>query len=518
VLFARQSPILNVQTVGPQRIAVGKESVYQVTVANSGQVAADEVMVTISLPEWADVLGAEASAGATHSEKFGKEAKQFQWKVGRVEAKSRQRLVLRIMPRQSRPINLAVKWGYTPVATRAVIEVQEPKLAMRLRGPREVLFGKKELYKLELANSGNGDAENVVITLLPVGPGESISTTHNLGTVAAGEKKVVEVELTARQTGNLRIRIDLRGEGGVSAALDEQILVRRATLLASVEGPEFRYVGTTASYRVHLSNSGNAVANNVKVSVMIPSGAVYRSGTQGSQSQRDGRKLTWTLDELSPGEQQAFEFTCELGATGPSRVQVLCAAERELTASAALVTQVEAIADLALKVSDPTGPVAVGKETTYVLRIANRGTKDAQGVEVVAYFSHGVEPTSAEGGRHTIGPGQVAFEAVPTLAAGREIVLSIKARAETAGNHVFRAEVYCKPLGTRLVSEETTRFYDSRLVSASAPSQTRPTPRAPAAMGKPVQRVASRTRPGQNGKPTSATAPDAASAREPQPK
>jgi len=439
-----------------------------------------------------------------------------------VGADSRQRLILRIVPRQSRPIDLAVKWDYKPVASRTVIEVQEPKLAMNLKGPREVLFGKKELYKLELANSGNGDAENLVITLLPIGAGENISTTHNLGTVAAGEKKVVEVELTARQTGNLRIRVDLRGDGGVNAALDERILVRRAALQASVEGPEFQYVGTVAGYRIHLSNSGNAVAENVNVVAMIPPGATYCSGTQGSRSQPDGRKLTWTIQRLSPGAEQVFEFACELGAAGPGRVEVLCAAERELTASAALVTQVEAIADLALEVNDPTGPVAVGKEITYLLRIENRGTKDAEGVEVVAYFSHGVEPISAEGGRHTIGPGQVAFEAIPALAAGREIVLSIKAHAETAGNHVFRAEVYCKSLGTRLVSEETTHFYDNRPVSASTPSRAQPAAKTPFPTGKSVQRVASRTRPGearrQPGQPTPAPPPDAKSPRDRQPR
>jgi hypothetical protein len=43
--------------------------------------------------------------------------------------------------------------------------------------------------------------------------------------------------------------------------------------------------------------------------------------------------------------------------------------------------------------------------------------------------------------------------------AGGEVIYTITARAETAGNHVFRAEVHCKSLGTSLASEETTKFY-----------------------------------------------------------
>jgi hypothetical protein len=55
----------------------------------------------------------------------------------------------------------------------------------------------------------------------------------------------------------------------------------------------------------------------------------------------------------------------------------------------------------------------------------------------------------------------------------------IHAKAEAAGNHVFRAEVYCQPLGTKLVSEETTHYYGSaegglreRTMHAGAPSAT----------------------------------------------
>ena len=57
---------LNVQTLGPRRIVVGKEAVYEVTIQNSGEVAADDVVVFVGLPEWAGVAGAVASVGDTH--------------------------------------------------------------------------------------------------------------------------------------------------------------------------------------------------------------------------------------------------------------------------------------------------------------------------------------------------------------------------------------------------------------------------------------------------------------------
>ena len=64
LLFAHKSPVLSVETKGPRHIAIGKEAAYEVTIQNAGDVVADEVVVFIGLPAWADIAGAEASAGA----------------------------------------------------------------------------------------------------------------------------------------------------------------------------------------------------------------------------------------------------------------------------------------------------------------------------------------------------------------------------------------------------------------------------------------------------------------------
>jgi len=460
VLFVRQSPILNVATVGPKRIMVGRESAYELTIRNSGEVAATDVLVTVDLPEWAEVLGAQASSGSTRSATPGQGVSQFQWKLDRLEAKGEQKLVLRIIPRQRRPIDLAVKWNYTPLASQAVIEVQEPKLSMRLEGPREVLYGKKEMYRLEFSNTGNGDAENVMITLAPLGPGQSLPTTHRLGTIRAGDKTAIEVEVTARQAGDMTINVGLRGDGGVRAELSEKILVLRPAIKVDVEGPKVQYVGTTAVYTLHLGNPGSAAAENLNLTAAIPPGAKYVASDPPGQLELDQSKVTWSLDHLAPGAERTFVVQCVLGLAGASRLDVYSTADGDLAASDTATTEVEAIADLVLDISDPTGPVPVGAETAYQMKIRNRGTKRAEGVDVTAYFSHGIEPISVAGSQYKIGPGQVVFDTIESLAAGEDLVLTINARASKAGNHLFRAELYCKPLGTRLVGEETTHFYD----------------------------------------------------------
>jgi len=460
VLFARQGPQLLVETVGPRRILVGKESTYEITVRNAGEVAAEEVVVTVALPEWADVMGAEASAGATTSAKGAEQAGPFRWRVGRLEPKAKERLALRVVPRQSRPFDLGVKWDYTPAASQAQIEVQEPKLAIAFQGPRDVMFGKAEIYKLEVSNTGNGDAENVVLTLSPTAPGEKPATaTHQLGAVAAGQTKTIDVELTARQTGNLTIHVEARGDGGIRAQRVEQIVVRRALLKVAVEAPKVQFVGTEATYRIRLANAGSAPALHPVVTATLPPATKYLASPQSPRVSADGGKVVWTLEDLAPGAEAVCVMTCSVTTAGTNRLDVQCSADADLTATGSAVTQAEAIASLALTVDDPAGPVALESDAAYQVHVQNRGTASAESVEVLVYFSTGFEPKSAEGGKYQISPGQVVFEPIARLAAGQNAVFKIKAKAEMPGNHVYRVEVRSEPSGTRVVREGTTRFY-----------------------------------------------------------
>jgi hypothetical protein len=140
------------------------------------------------------------------------------------------------------------------------------------------------------------------------------------------------------------------------------------------------------------------------------------------------------------------------------------------------------VANLVMDVKDPEGPVAVGEEATYEIRVRNRGTREAVGVEVFAYFSRGIEPTKAEGSPNRLGPGQVTFQSIPAVAPGAEVVLKVHARADVAGNHVFRAEVHCKPLSARLISEATNLYYADTSATQEASHQVADEGPAPGTM------------------------------------
>ncbi len=503
--MAPQSPILSIQTHGPRRITVGKEAPYEVVIQNSGTVAANDLVVTIDLPPWAEVLSAEASIGSTQAPAPPDKAGQFLWRVGRLEPRVQEKLILRIVPRESRPFELGVRWSFTPQRSQTEIEVQEPKLGLQLEGPREVVHGQRQIYKLIMTNTGNGAAENVRISLTSKGAGEQVSASHKLGALAPGEKKVLEVELIPRSPGQVSLEVQLQGDGSAYAWLSETITIRKPELRLTLTGPTEHFVGAPAVYHLQVTNPGNAPAKNVQLTVQLPEGLDQIVATPEGRLSFDRRKLEWQFSEIAAGASQELSFRCQYRAAGLARISAKAAADTDLVATDSISTQVEAVADLTLSVVDPAGPVPVGEEALYEIRIHNRGAKTATQVEVVAYFSHGIEPVAAEGALHRIGPGQVVFNPIAAIAPGQTQVLKVKAKAERAGNHIFRAEVHCRSASVRLVSEGTTRYFGNaveRRVQLAQPTSSDP---ANTSANQPPVRTAERPPASSAQEPTSAS-------------
>jgi hypothetical protein len=144
---------------------------------------------------------------------------------------------------------------------------------------------------------------------------------------------------------------------------------------------------------------------------------------------------------------------------GENRIDAVVKSEGGLEKSASFTTRVEALADLKLTVSDPSGPTALGTNAVYEVHITNRGSKAAERIKIVAQFSEGVEPQEANGGAADIVPGQVLFHPISRIEPGAELVLKIIAKADKAGNHRFRAELTAGDPDTRLIAEESTYYF-----------------------------------------------------------
>lgn len=474
-VVSRRGPEVRLETSGPRRLLVGKPAHYKVALVNSGDVPATDVAVTIELPAWADIVGTEATTGQAQPAAEATPG-TFRWSVPTLKARSRQELKLEVVARQDREFELGVSWTSAPAEAVAKIEVRQARLELALAGPKEVSYGETSIFKLTFSNPGSADAENIVVRLLPLDAESAAAESHTLGRLAAGASKEVELELVARQQGQLKINIEATADGDLQVAVSEEVLVRRAGLQVAVEAPKFQYSGALATYNLTVSNPGDEPARNVRVTARLPRGATFVSSTDDGAHDEVAGQVAWELKSLEAGGQQVLTVRCTPTMSGPNQLAVDAAADGELTASVEETTEVEATADLVLEVRDPGGPMPVDEEVVYEVVVRNRGAKAATDIEVVGFFSNGIDPVKVEGGEYAIEDGKVLLSPLASLAAGDERVYRIKARAQFRGNHIFRAEVHCQTPESALAQEGTTRYYAADEDPIAAPVDEAATP------------------------------------------
>lgn len=459
LLITNRSPSISFETAGPPAIIVGREATYRVVMLNNGEMSGKNIVVTVRLPSWTEIISTSGSVGTPQVDSANPDCTIIQWEIAELKANGREELNLRLVPRDSRPFDLAVGWAFAPEATMAQIEVREPKLEMAVAGPDEILFGETEVYTITLSNPGTGDAENVVLNLLPLSTQHQMVGTRNLGTLRAGERKAIDVELTAHQSGQLQVKALAYADGNLRSEVVQEVNVRRPTLEVALLGPPRNFAATPATYRIRIENTGDAPADEASVMAVLPSGAEFISSTDGGKVDVGRNHLTWNIGSLRPGAVRLLEMQINLTTPGDNRLDVQCNAARSPMVAKAIVTHVDALADLKLYVNDPQGAIPVGTDSTYEIRIVNRGTKAAENVQLTGFFSEGIEPIAVRGWRGQPSTGQVAFAPIPSVAPEQELIVRIVARAQQPGNHVFRAELTCAAPETRLAAEEWTKYY-----------------------------------------------------------
>jgi len=466
-LFSVNSPAVIVDASGPKSLVIGKPSTFRVHARNMGDANARQVTIQIMLPQGVQLHDLRGSLGSPRQVTTPNGMMAVQWDIPVLPAHSEGSLDLGLIATQTRPFELSMEVAYAPLNAKSAISVLEPKLDMVIDGPQDILFGDSQIFKVIAKNTGTGPAENVSITIMPIKKGQNPTVIDSIGTIAAGDQKVIELELTAKQAGTLSLRAETSADNGLRAAAAHDVLVRRAELAVNAQGPGIKYAATTATYAVVVANAGNAPASGIQVEAQLPTGAKFVSATHGGKLDEATGRVTWTLPKLEAGTQQPLQVVSTLMVEGNNILQVSANADQGLSSRHELITRVESVADLKLLVNDPTGPIPVGQEVEYEFTLNNRGTKEARGVKVTVSFGTGIEPVSVEGGKGTIQGDVVQLNAIPSVNAGQEITVKVKARGRSEGNHTFRAEVRCEDPTTRLAIEESTHFYGTAIQTAS---------------------------------------------------
>ena len=198
-----------------------------------------------------------------------------------------------------------------------MIEVQEAKLALHLDGPSEVFFGKKEVFKLKVSNTGTGPAENLHDHADARGHRRQPAGFASHGDFGRGRRARDGSRDDRPRDRHVDHPGSVEGRRRRMPSWPNRVLVRRAAIAVAADGPAMQFVGAAATYRIRICNPGNAPAQNVKLVANLPTGAKYVSSEGGQAS---GKQVQWTLERLEPGVERVFLVKCSLGLPGDSQV------------------------------------------------------------------------------------------------------------------------------------------------------------------------------------------------------
>lgn len=234
----------------------------------------------------------------------------------------------------------------------------------------------------------------------------SIEVPTDAGGVAA-----VEVFQTNPQRGGAQIQVQIirperDGERLAVGTGSTSITWTAPDIDLQITGPASAEVGSTASYRIDVSNPGDLPVNDVVVTNPFPRALSYVSSTP--QANQSPSSLEWRLGTLGPRQQTSISVNYRVEQGGV--IENCAEANTSEGLAARNCTSMNTIAPGVEIQVDGAQTANVGDEVRYRITVINRGAAPATGLVIRDTFDAGLE--------HTGGAGSPIVRELGTLAAG----------------------------------------------------------------------------------------------------
>lgn len=340
------SPQLAIRAGGPDVATFDAPVTVYAELSNPGNQPATNVRVDVQLPPGARVVGADSFATFTD--------RAVRWDIGELPPQTALDLSLQIQAQS--PVDLVFQArGDGLVAEDSLrIDVFRPALVLKVV-PVEtrVQAGQNATFDIDVTNTGDRPLQNVYITatgdraMVHTGGSSTVENSKDDGPLQPGETWGARVVFTPTESGQRCIRVEGFADGGQRASQQACVTAinpvpQTPNLNASLEGPDRVAVGQTFIARARITNDGQGIARNVRVTMSFDGrlqvGEATTSGLDASRVAQ--RLLIWNLPSIAAGEEVKLEGRFTASAAGPgARISVNAQSAEGSTANADLVLQ-----------------------------------------------------------------------------------------------------------------------------------------------------------------------------------
>jgi uncharacterized repeat protein (TIGR01451 family) len=323
VSFEVGSPSLALEKSGPATAGVGEPIPYNIVVRNTGNQAADNVVITDEVP-----------SGMAHQSGQN----QISMPVGTVGPGESKTTTVTLSANQAgNYINRATASSSNAgsVSATAPTRVIKPSVKISKNGPPQQFLGKDANYRITVSNNGDTPLNGVTVTdnapnnaRITSAGGAQVSGSQaswSVGTLGAGQSRSFDLALTALAAGTTVNSASVQTAEGVSDQAQAQTVWRGfpAVLIELVDDPDPLRVGETSTYTLKVTNQGTAPDHNVKAVLRFPSGIQPISGSGTTPVQVNGGQVTLgILSHIDPKQVATWTVQAKAVAIGDARISV----------------------------------------------------------------------------------------------------------------------------------------------------------------------------------------------------
>ncbi|TWU24822.1 Large cysteine-rich periplasmic protein omcB precursor [Novipirellula galeiformis] len=513
----------------PEEVRVGEEFTYTVKITN----ASDNVTIhDIELKQLkAKGFSVETTSTGSKDAESRQSVESKQDKKGKRNSEMK---IAMLKPGESKTVNVTASAdevgelrsclaivNYMP-AICLTSQVVKPQLELTKVAPKQA--DRCDVIELEYSvkNAGSGDVGPFIVTdtlgdgLATIDGDETLK--FEVDGLKAGDTRNFLARVYASKPGSFRSRAIAKAENSdlKSRSKETTTEVIAADLAVQVDGPNRLYGEQLATFTAHVTNTGNAAADDVRVNVFWPEACNLvdfseptmqssnqssgkssdqsqdvptmaknaKKAKQGSADKNEGKNgddvelamsdKSFTIERLEAGQTAVFEYAVRTGDvdTLPTKVvaRYLCSvdaaddqadAKSETESMAMARAEVVRLAAMQMVVLDDEDPVAKKSNVVYSIRVWNEGDADDSSVTLKAEVPKGLEFVSAKGPtEHSVDGSTITFKPIKTMRAGDRADYKVTVKCTGNGDVRFAAMLNSQSLNKEVTVEESTRLFD----------------------------------------------------------
>ncbi|MCX7666860.1 MAG: hypothetical protein N2112_15105 [Gemmataceae bacterium] len=453
--MSKQEPSVSLEWIGPPAVKAGGSGDYTLMVRNTCSIPVQKVVVQVRVPAGATVAGTEPKAEGAEG--------VLLWDLGTLLSRQDKALKMRFNTPAKGEMNCQAWVTFTGSAAMKV-QIREPKLLVKTSIPEKVYVGEPATLGIAVSNPGDHPAEGVKLVVhLPEGLESTRGprSTIEVGTLAAGETRTVQVVCAAKSSGAQKCEVFAENSDGLKANDASSVNVVQPKIDIELTGPKMRYLGRKAIFNVKVTNPGDAPASNVFITEIIPTGFKFVAADNGGQHDFAARTVKWFLGELAAGASKEVKVELEAMTSGEFHHKVIATASRGIRTEKEMSTKVEGLSALLMEVVDTEDPIEVKADTAYEIRITNTGSKDETDVKLVCSVPAQFKVKAVSGPvKYSVVGNEIVFEPISKLAPRADATFKVVVTAVAKGDARFKATLTSAGLTEPVIKQESTRVYE----------------------------------------------------------